>query len=372
MPWSPMTVTDQRQEFVTLARQPGANISELSRRFQISRKTAYKWLGRQDMGDQSRRPLRSPARTEQRLEQAALAIRDEHPAWGARKIAHVLKRDQHIDLAPSTVNTILRRHGRISAQASEAAQRWQRFEHPQPNALWQMDFKGHFAMHTGRCHPLTVLDDHSRFAIVLRALPNERRTSVQAVLQHAFERFGLPDRINTDNGAPWGCSAQEGLTRLAVWLIRLGVGLSYSSPAHPQTNGKDERFHRTFKAEVLNVHSFADLEQAQQRFDAWRHTYNHHRPHQALEMATPASRYCASLRSMPAQLPDIEYPSGDHVRKVQQGGWISFEGRDIRLSKALAGSAVALRATGEHDGTFDVYFCHQRVDFVDLRNMDML
>lgn len=369
MPWSPITVSEQRQEFVALARQPSANISELCRRFQISRKTAYKWLGRDDMNDRSRRPLNSPTRTEAHIEQKVLAVRDAHPAWGGRKIARVLERDQQIVLVPSTVNSILHRHGRICLQASEAAQPWQRFEHERPNALWQMDFKGHFAMHEGRCHPLTVLDDHSRYAIVLSALPDEQRTSVQRVLQQAFERFGLPERINTDNGSPWGDGAQGGLTKLAAWLIRLGVRLSYSRPAHPQTNGKDERFHRTLKAEVLKAQSFADIEQAQHRFDAWRHVYNHERPHEALGMETPASRYSASVRSMPKELPEIEYLTSDHVRRVQQGGWISFRGREIRISKGLIGQPVALRPIDDQDGVFDVYFCHQKVDQIQMKEL---
>lgn len=361
MPWSPVTVIEQRQEFVALARQPGANISQLCRCFQISRKTAYKWLARQDMSDLSRRPHTSPRRTDAAWQDAVLAVRDAHPAWGGRKIAHVLRREQHISLAPSTIHSILQRHGRISEQASAAATRWQRFEHQRPNALWQMDFKGHFALHSGRCHPLTVLDDHSRFAIVLHALPNEQRSSVQAVLQGAFQRFGLPDRINADNGPPWGNKGQGGLTRLAAWLIRLGVSIGYSRPAHPQTNGKDERFHRTLKAEVLSRQSFADIGHAQRRFDAWRHVYNHQRPHQALDMHTPASRYCASVRSMPAQLPPIEYLPGDWVRKVQQGGWIHFKGRELCISKALLGQPVALRPVHDCDGQFEVFFCHQKI-----------
>ena len=357
----------QREEFVSLARQPEANISELARRFQISRKTAYKWLNRPAMTDLPRRPHYSPTRTPPEIEAMVLAVRDKHPAWGGRKIAHVLLRDQHIKLAASTITAVLHRHGRITPQASEAATPWQRFEHPHPNALWQMDFKGHFATATGRCHPLTVLDDHSRFNIVLQALGDQRRVSVQSALQAAFERFGLPERINTDNGAPWGSAGLGGPTQLAVWLIRLGMRLGYSRAFHPQTNGKDERFHRTLKAEVLAVHTFADLPDVQKQFVRWRHLYNHERPHQALGMNTPASRYRPSLRSLPRQLPAIEYLPGDLVRRVQQGGWLSLHGRAIKVSKALAGQPVACRASCEVDGVFDLYFCHQKIGQADLR-----
>ena len=203
MPWSQVTVKDQREEFVGLARQAGANVSELCRRFDISRKTGYKWLGRDDLTDRSRRPHSSPTRTPDELEAKVLAVRGLHQAWGARKIAHVLARDSGVSMAPSTANTVLRRHGLITPVASRAATAWQRFEHEAPNALWQIDFKGHFPTETVRCHALTVLDDHSRFNVVLQALSGERREPVQHTLQRAFERYGLPERINADNGQPW-------------------------------------------------------------------------------------------------------------------------------------------------------------------------
>lgn len=351
---------DQRQEFVALARQPDSNISELCRRYGISRKTGYKWLARSDTEDRSRRPLSTPRRTADEVECRVLQLRDRHPAWGGRKIAHVLKRDQGVEIAPSTVTSVLRRHGRISERASEAAKRWQRFEHEVPNAMWQMDFKGHFATLTQRCHPLTVLDDHSRFNIVLQALPCEQRSPVQAVLHRAFERFGLPARINADNGAPWGASGQDTLTHLAVWLIRLGIRLSYSRPRHPQTNGKDERFHRTLSDEVLAGPCFKDLVDAQKGFSRWRYIYNHERPHESLGMQTPADRYRSSPRTMPGSLPPVEYLPGDLVRKVQSEGWFSVQGREIKVSKALAGQPVACRPTPQ-DGQFDVFFCHQKI-----------
>ena len=360
-------MVDQREEFVRLARQPEANVSKLCRRFGISRKTGYKWLARESFEDQSRRPLSSPKRTQQAVEDRVLQVRDLCPAWGGRKIARVLQRDEGIELAPSTVTSVLHRHGRISEQASQAATPWQRFEHDTPNSLWQMDFKGHFPTGTQRCHPLTVLDDHSRFNVVLHALADEQRASVQPVLQRAFEHFGLPDRINTDNGNPWGNQARGGLTQLAVWMIRLGIRLSYSRPMHPQTNGKDERFHRTLTAEVLALHSFMDIAHAQHHFARWRNLYNFERPHESLAMETPASRYRPSPRPMPKTLPAIEYLSGDLVRKVQQAGWFSVHGRDFRTSKALAGQLIACRPLGDQDGVFAVFFCHQKVDEISLK-----
>jgi transposase InsO family protein len=366
LPWSHVTVKDQREEFVGLARQPDANISELCRRFDISRKTGYKWLQREDLQDRSRRPKSSPSKMPDEREAMVVALRAEHPAWGGRKLAHVLARDHGVPMAPSTANSVLRRHGLIDPAASRAATAWHRFEHETPNALWQMDFKGHFAMDSGRCHPLTVLDDHSRFNVVLHALDCERREPVQQVLQQAFEHFGLPERINADNGPPWGAPTPGALTALGVWLIRLGVQLTHSRPLHPQTNGKDERFHRTLAAEVLQGRRFKDLPDVQRQFDPWRQEYNAHRPHEAIGMHTPASRYQASPRSMPSTLPPVEYGPGDIVRRVGDGGRISIKGLKLRVGKALVGQDVALRPRVQDDGSFDVFFCHHRLEPIDL------
>ena len=357
---------DQREEFVRLASQADANVSELCRRFGISRKTGYKWLNRDDLEDRSRRPHSSPARTCEQLEAQVVAVRAQHPAWGARKIAHVLARDQGVHIARSTANSVLCRHGLINPAASQAATAWQRFEHERPNALWQMDFKGHFPTDTVRCHPLTVLDDHSRFNVVLHALDGERREPVQQVLRSAFERYGLPERINADNGPPWGSPMEGSLTTLGVWMIRLGVRLSHSRPHHPQTNGKDERFHRTMQAELLSSRRFRDLDDAQRHLSHWRHIYNFKRPHQAIGMQTPASRYSASARSMPSKLPPVEYGAQDIVRRVGDGGRIHFRGKAWRVGRALIGQHVALRPHSDSDGTFDVFFCHHKLDVIEL------
>lgn len=368
MPWSPVTVNDQREEFVCLARQAGSNVSELCRRFGISRKTGYKWLGREHLDDRPRRPLSSPTQTAAELEAKVVALRGVHPAWGGRKISHVLGRDESIDIAPSTVTSVLHRHGLIDAAASEAATPWHRFEHDRPNALWQMDFKGYVPMGNGRCCPLTVIDDHSRFNVTLEALPGQTRVLVQPVLRRTFERYGLPDRINTDNGAPWG-SGGQGITQLGIWLVRLGIQLSHSRPLHPQTNGKDERFHRTLLAEAMTGQPFHDLASAQERFDHWRTVYNCKRPHEALGMQTPIDRYRASHRSMPPSLPPIEYSPDDEVRNVQACGIVKFKGRRLRTSYALHGEPVALRPVIDQDGVYDVYFCRQRVDRFDLNKV---
>lgn len=371
MPWQEVSTMLLRQEFVMLAMQEGANTRELCRRFGVSPKTGYKWLGRYAAGgasalaDQSRRPRHSPARTREALERAILELRATHPCWGARKLRRRLQDRDWRDLpAVSTVQAILARHGCIDAAESSKHQPWRRFAHAQPNALWQMDFKGHFPVGARRCHPLTVLDDHSRYNVCLQGCADEQGPTVQTHLTSSFRRYGLPLELLMDNGAPWGDTWESPYTPLVAWLIQLGIHVSHSRPYHPQTLGKDERFHRTLKAEVLRE-TFADLDSVQRRFDRWRMIYNFERPHEALEMQPPASRYAPSPRPFPERLPPIEYAPGDIVRRVQQQGLLSYRGHSFRISKAFTGYPVALRPTAV-DGVLDVFFCHQKITQIDL------
>src|SRR5205807_4484324 len=187
---------------------------------------------------------------------------------------------------------------------------FERFERAAPNELWQMDYKGHFATRAGRCHPLTVVDDHSRYAVGLRACGDERGGTVQAELTAIFRQYGLPERMLMDNGSPWGSDALHRHTWLTVWLLELGVAVSHGRPYHPQTQGKDERFHRTLTAEVIGRRAFADLAECQRRFDAWRVVYN-------------------------------------------------TQGRP-KLGRAFAHHRIALHPT-DQDGCFDVLFCAHQV-----------
>jgi transposase InsO family protein len=236
--------------------------------------------------------------------------------------------------------------------------------------MWQMDFKGDFALSTGRCYILTVLDDHSRFNLCLQACPNQRRQTVEARLLPVFATYGLPEVLLVDNGPPWGSGySRQPHTRLTASFIRMGIYVSHGRPYHPQTRGKDERFHRSLDVEVLDNDDWLDLGQVQLALDPWQWVYNYERPHQALGNAGPASRYSTSLRPLPAQLPAVEYPRGDEIRKVQSNGQISFKQRELKVGKAFSGEPVALRAT-EEDGTWDIYYCKQRISQVDLRSAD--
>ncbi len=372
MPWDTQDTMSLREEFVRLAIQEGANRRELCRRFGISPQTAYKWLtryandGTAGLADRSRRPQCSPAQTPADVQAAVVELRLAHPAWGGRKISRRLQDRGQVSVAPSTVSSILHRHGLIPPPAEED-KAWQRFEHELPNALWQADFKGHFETLKGRCSPLTVLDDHSRYNLVLQACGNTRTATVREHLEATFRRYGLPVRMNFDNGAPWGSPSQPGqVTELGLWLIRLGIRLSHSRPYHPQTNGKEERFHRSLKAEVLNGKSFEHLAHAQSAFDRWRQVYNHERPHEALQLQTPISRYRPSPRTFPEALPAIEYGPDDEIVRVKWNGELRFRDRKFKVSNALHRYDVAIRPQPNEDGVFDVYFAHHRCLTIDL------
>jgi hypothetical protein len=267
---------------------------------------------------------------------------------------------------PGTITEILRRHGKLEDHKSEHPGPFQRFERAHPNELWQMDFKGHFPMACGRCHPLTVLDDHSRYSLGIEACKNEQDVTVRDRLTTLFRRYGLPFSMLMDNGSPWGDSGAQPFTLFGAWLMRQGIRVTHGRPYHPQTQGKDERFHRSFKAEVLNGNSFRDLESCQCAFDDWRQIYNHERPHEALDYVTPGTRYRVSPRPFSDKPPAIEYAPGDFVRKVDHKGFISFKGQPWRTSRAFGGQPVALRPTAE-DGVFNVHYCLQRIGIIDLR-----
>lgn len=375
MAWRESTQVSEREEFVHRARQEGTNLSALCREYGISRKTGYKWLqrfaqaGAAGLQDASRRPHRSPQRTEASQEAAVLRVRQAHPAWGARKIYRVLEREGHGGLpALSTICAILRRGGCIDPAEAAKHRVYQRFERERPNELWQMDFKGHFPLEDGcRCHPLTVLDDHSRFNLGLRACADEQTQTVRQELVRIFCCYGLPEALLTDNGPPWGGGAESRFTPLCVWLIRLGIVVRHGRPYHPQTQGKVDHFHRTLMREEIRGSRYSDYADCQARFDRYRTCYNEERPHQALGMQVPADRYQRSPRSLPAKLPAVEYPAGSVVRKVQQKGWISFQGTEYRVPKAFYGQLVALRPTGTA-GEMGVYFCQQKIATLDLRH----
>lgn len=366
MPWGSKTVIENREEFRALASCEGSNISELCRRYGISRTSGYKWLSRVQMEDESRRPKHSPFKTCAEVESEVIALRNEHPVWGGRKLRRVLL-DQGVEGVPSasTITEILRRHGLLTGPGANEVRDWQRFERSLPNELWQMDFKGHFQLLEGRCHPLTVLDDCSRFSLVLKACSHETGSVVQEALTAAFRTYGLPLCILCDNGGPWGSKGE--ITKLGVWMMRLGIRLYHGRPYHPQTQGKEERFHRTLKSEVILNRSFKDIEHCQRTFDPWRHCYNTKRPHEALDLDTPISRYRSSVLSFPDTLPEIQYDSIDEVKTVRQEGVLYFQGGEFRVGKGLIEQRVGVRPSSQ-DGIYEVRFANQIIALIDVRH----
>lgn len=371
MPWIEVTAMSEKQRFIELAKV-STNFSELCNTFGISRKTGYKLLSRfKNEGllgliDRPRRPKSTPTRTSFETENHILSVRKKHPAWAGDKILRYLQNKGFTHLpTEKTIDRILKRYGLIAAEESEKHTPWIRFEHDNPNDLWQMDFKGHFPVGTTRCFPLTILDDHSRFSILIKACENQTGITVKQHLISVFRQFGLPKRMTMDNGSPWGYSREQKHTQLTAWLIQLGVYVSHSRPKHPQTQGKLERFHRTLKLELLKQYKFSNLQEAQEGFDWWQKIYNEERPHGAINLEVPVNRYHRSERCYPEIIPEAEYGNDFVMRKVQQSGLISFGGKNYRVGEAFYGWYVGLKE--KEDGLMDVYFYKQKVNKIDLR-----
>lgn len=373
MPWLVESVEAQRLEFCRFAESESeVSFAELCRRFGISRKTGYKWFqiyqvdGPDGLADRSRVPKTSPFRTPEAMETEVCGLREKHPKWGGRKIRRRLLDLGHRGVpAAATITSILRRHDLMEPAESQAGG-YKSFEAETANDLWQMDHKGWFMTKTGRCDPFDVLDDHSRFNLVLDASADQEEPTVKGILTATFHTYGLPLRILCDNGPPWG-NTQRGFrwTTLTVWLLDLGVKVIHSRPRHPQTLGKDERFHRTLKLEVISTKAVWDSHlQVQEAFDAWRVVYNHQRPHDALDGAVPAIRYQPSPRSMPTRIEPVDYPNGYQVRRVDSAARISFKGNPYKVGKAFKGRTVGLVATD--DETYNLVYRHQTIRTINL------
>lgn len=377
MPWKARTTMSQRSEFVEQAEQEGANISRLCAEYGISRKTGYKWLkryraaGESGLQDGSRRPHQSPNRTPIEQEELILRAREQHPAWGGRKLYHFLRQQGQAAVpAPSTIQAILQRHGCIEEQEGVKHRRYCRFERAAANDLWQMDYKGDIHLDDGTtCYPLTILDDHSRYVVDVQVCLDHAGTSLQPLLTACFQAYGLPTAMLMDNGAPWGHTQQRPFTVLATWLMRLGIQVLHGRPAHPQTQGKVERVHRTQVAELFAQHSLPCLAACQAALQHWRHEYNTLRPHEALQHQPPARHYTPSSRPFPDPLPPLVYPANDCVRKVDKNGRISFHGRSCPVSAALRGYPVAVRPDPLCADVFEVFFVNTRVQVLDFHSV---
>src|SRR5262249_3009184 len=373
MAWKDSTVMEQREEFVIQASKEGTNFSMLCEHYGISRETGYKWLSRyreegsKGLEDRSHARHHQPLASSEEMCAQIIKVRERHTSWGGRKIKDYLEDEGVLEVpSASTITSILRRHGFLSAKV-ESRSCLNRFEHTAPNHLWQIDFKGNFEIENKtRCHPLTMLDDHSRFSLCLSACSNEQSETVQAHFIRIFKQYGLPGRINADNGSPLGSSSSEvRYTHLSLWLMDLGIRMSYSRPGHPQTNGKVERFHRTLKQELINTRYFRDLSHVQEEFDKWRHIYNVERPHDALGLKPPISRYQPSYRCYPSRIAEYDYTSDCIVKRIDMRGRVFFEGHEEFIGTAFAGRYVGIQPQ-EEEGRFDVYYRHQKIKEMSL------
>jgi len=347
MPWECRTVEEVRKEFVQAANS-SRNFSAICREFGITRRTGYKWLNRESMSNQSRRPHRSPHQTSSETERLILEVRAENPGWGAKTIRQVLENAGIPDLpCTKTVNNILHRNGCISPEESSKRKPFLRFEKEKCNDMWQTDFKGEFLLGDGTyCYPLNILDDHSRFSLCIEPRTTTKNVVIP-VFSNVFREFGLPNSILSDNG-PQFAGFRGGYTQFERWLMDLNILPVHGRIRHPQTQGKIERFHRTMNSELLKHHTFLNIQDAQAELSRWREKYNNLRPHEALGMRCPGDVYSPSSRSMPRKIPKFEYGGEYHVIKVNSWGYVRFDRWQVYLSETMIDQYIEFRP--EADG----------------------
>lgn len=360
MAWRESSVVEERLRYVILASRRERNLTELCREFGISRQTGYVWLKRYQAGgarevlDRSRRPLHSPQRTSSEIEQKVIELRQQWPDWGAPKLRVLLRQQQPewAEISVRTVHRILDRHGLIQ-EADRHRPAEKRYERSAPNELWQMDFKGPQGFNTGNpVGPLSILDDHSRYLIALQHLGSTRMAGVRSTLERTFTAVGLPEAMLVDHGVPWWNNVSPwGLTELTVWIMRQGVRLLFSGVRHPQTQGKVERMHGALQRAVSRRK--ANPEDAHW-LESFRHEYNSVRPHEALAMATPASRWRPSARPFQPEPREWEYPSGMEVVRLLGQGQFRWHHRRWDVSRALRHQCVGIERIGDRA---IVYFC---------------
>lgn len=370
MPWRKVTPMDQKVQFVADYLKKTFPMTELCDRYGISRKTGYEIIDRYlhegpaGLEPRSPRPHCSPTRTEARIEKALIATRLRHPTWGGKKLlAYVGRRHPDWELPHrSTVCEILARHDMIRRRRKRRVNGHPGKPHSNilaPNDVWCADFKGQFKTKDREyCYPLTVMDAFSRYLLAAHGLLSTQTEGVKAVFRRLFREFGLPDRIRTDNGAPFASVGLARLSALSVWWIRLGIMPELIEPGNPQQNGRHERMHRTMKDEATKPPA-KNLRGQQRKFDMFVDEYNNERPHEALDMDVPAGCYVPSRRSMPEKLPTLDYPDRYEVRYVSENGGIRWNSNWVNVSSACRGEYVGLEEVG--DGIWDVYLGRKRI-----------
>jgi len=365
MPWRERSPVELRVQFISEYQSELWSMTELAAQYDISRKTAYKWVARYQTGgvaallEQSRRPQRSPTATAPALVKAVLAVRRRHPRWGAKKLLAVVMRKDATAAWPSrsTVCDLLRREGLVVPRPRRRA-----VPHgghalapiTGPNDTWTTDFKGEFRTGDRRyCYPLTLRDGFSRYVLRCDALLSRSYALTRRGFERAFAEYGLPARIRSDNGGPFAGPGLGRLSRLNVWWMRLGIVPERTGLGRPEQNGSHEQFHRILKAETTRPPA-ANVRRQQHRFRAFCREYNDVRPHESLHDQTPATYYQASARPLPARVPPLAYPGHCEVRRVSSAGCISWRGIPIFLTEVLEGEQVALEEV--EDGRWTLSF----------------
>lgn len=358
MPWHETDPVNERLKFVAAAQAARIPMTELCERFGISRKTGYKILARyqrdgpEGLRDRSRAPRSHPNQTTAEIEGAILRVRKAHPSWGSKKISAILERELLPSELParSTIDAVLKRAGVVEPRRT-------RVRHPPsaqplvaascPNDVWSIDYKGWFRVGDGtRCDPLTVNDAYSRLSLECRAMIAPKLEDVRRRLESLFWQVGLPRHILSDNGPPFASHGLARLSRLSVWLLRLGVQPLFITPGRPDQNGRHERFHETLKAETATPPR-ASIRAQQSAFDRFRSHYNEERPHEALQMRVPMDLYTRSPREMPRVLPEHSYAQGLEERRVRRDGTIKWQGGFVFVGEALAHEIVGMQACDE-------------------------
>jgi transposase InsO family protein len=375
MPWKGVTVSEQRQRFLEDYQLNYYSITELSERFSVSRKTAYKWInrfkqdGRSGYHELSRRPHTCPWQTDQAIAKELVKIRKAHPRWGPRKLLDLMQRRDPDRRLPSvsTAARILAREGLVKPR------RRYRRAHPGcpksipqgPNDIWAADYKGQFRLKNGNyCFPLTVSDLSSRYVLGCDAHPAISLEKTFTHFRQVFKTYGMPNRIRTDNGVPFASNALARLSQLSVWFIKLGIYPELIEPGKPQQNGVHERMHRTLKQEAT-IPPASSLRAQQRKFDRFREEFNQERPHEALDMKRPGEVYRVSGRVMPERIETYEYPSHYMVRRVSRGGTIRVFHKQIFVSNTLQEDYVGLEEVD--DGVYDLYFCFYHIGRYELQ-----
>lgn len=381
MPWTESSVVDQRTRFILDYELDEQTMTELCEIYNISRETGYYWLRRYQQGglEALRGLLRAagshPNETPEQTQKAVLALRYAHMRWGPRKLKRWLedKRPEQSWPAASTIGALLWREGLVVARKKR--RRAPPYRQPfaaadAPNRVWCADFKGYFKTQDGaRIDPLTISDACSRYLLKCQQVRKTKGAQVRGIFEAAFREYGLPQAMRTDNGTPFASQSIAGLSRLAVWWMKLGIVPERIAPGHPEQNGRHERVHRTLKEETASPP--AATRRAQQlSFDRFQKEYNEERPHEALQMKTPSAVYVRSDREYPARVAEPEYDQGVEVRRVQPQGYFSWKHRYFFLSATLAGEVIGLRPVDER--FYDIYFAAFRIGRLDSYKQKVL